>query len=81
MLNGPNRKFVWLSTDRGDLPTAGKQWEALTGQTMPESGFMMQKAERQGYVEYIKMRGGKKGITLRLNNGVSRNWECSITRN
>ena len=67
MLKGPNRKYVNLTKDNGEPTTAGLFWQQLTGEQLPESGYMSQAAVREGNVEYIKTRDGKRAITRRLN--------------
>ena len=61
------RTFTRLSKDDGDPTKAGLFWQSLTGQSLPDSGFMSQTAVREGNVEHIKLRDNKKGITRRLN--------------
>ena len=48
MFKGPTRKFVRLSKDNGQLTAGGQHWQELTGQTLPESGFMSQETVRDG---------------------------------
>ena len=67
MLKGPNRKYVQLSKNDGEPTTAGLFWQELTGEQLPQSGYMTQAAVREGNVEYIKTRDGKRAITRRLN--------------
>ena len=60
------RKFVRLSKDDGEPTPASLFWQGITGQTLPDSGFMSQTAVRDGNAEYIKLRDGKRGITRQL---------------
>ena len=60
------RKFVRLSKDDGEPTQAGLFWQGITGQTLPDSGFMSQTAVREGNAEYIKLCDSKRGITRQL---------------
>ena len=66
-----------LSTDNVECSPAGKHWEELTGQTLPENGYISQMAVREGNVEFIEMRDSKKGVTRRYN---LEKGECDFTK-
>ena len=68
------RRFVRLSTPSGALTTAGNEYEARTGETLPASGFQNQKAVRKGNTETIKLRDDRRGITRKW-NAASNRWD------
>ena len=68
------RRFVRLSAPDGALNTAGNEYEARTGETLPASGFQNQKAIRKGNTETIRLRSGKRGMTRRW-NATSNRWD------
>ena len=49
------RRFVRLSDMSGNLMAAGNEWEARTGEQLPESGIQGQKAIRKGNTETIEL--------------------------
>ena len=58
-------RFVCLSDNNGNLTATGNEWEARTGEQLPESGIQGQKAIRKGNTETIKLRNGERAITRR----------------
>ena len=68
------RRFVRLSDMSGKLMAAGNEWEARTGEQLPESGIQGQKAIRKGNTETIKLPNGTRGITRKWNAARNR-WD------
>ena len=65
ILRGPNRSYVQLSKPDGTPTAAGLFWQELTNEVLPQSGVMGQTAVREGNVEYIRTKEGKRA-TRRL---------------
>ena len=55
-----------LTKNDGGPTSAGLFWQELTGEQLPQTGFMSQTAVREGNIEYITTQG-KRAITRRLN--------------
>ena len=59
-----------LSKDDGAPTKAGLFWESLTGQPLPDSGFMSQTPFRENNTEYIRVDGQKRATRhLDVSNG------------
>ena len=68
------RRFVRLSDNNGNLTATGNEWEARTGEQLPESGIQGQKAIRKGNTETVKLPNGTRGITRKWNAARNR-WD------
>ncbi len=63
------RRLIVLVTAAGQKTNAGVCYEQESGTNLPDGGFLQQVARRDGNVEKILLRDGKRGITRR--------WDCS----
>ena len=68
------RRIVRLSDNTGNLTAAGNEWEARTGEQLPDSGIQGQKAIRKGNTETIQLPNGTRGITRKWNAARNR-WD------
>ena len=59
------RRQVTLRQDSGKITPAGRAWEVLTGRVLMAGGFLPQTPQREGNVETVKLRNGKRSITRR----------------
>ena len=67
-LNAGKRALV-LIDNAGKKTAAGNYWEQKSGTELPLGGFLQQTARREGNVETIQLRDGKRGITRRWDAG------------
>lgn len=59
------RRVVTLVDSSGEKTAAGLYWEQKSGTDLPAGGFLQQAAERNGNVETIRLRDGRKAVTRR----------------
>ncbi len=69
-LNAGKRAIV-LIDNAGKKTAAGNYWEQKSGTELPLGGFLQQTARREGNVEAIQLRDGRRGITRRWDVGNS----------
>ena len=67
-LNAGKRAIV-LVDNAGKKTAAGQYFEQKSGTELPLGGFLQQTARREGNVETIVLRDGKRGITRRWDAG------------
>jgi hypothetical protein len=63
------RRMIALVDNMGNKTPAGRYWEQTAGEELPSGGFLQQTAVREGNVETIRLRDGRKGVTRRWNPG------------
>ena len=68
ILNG--RRPIVLVTAAGVKTKAGIYYEQKSATNLPEGGFLQQTAHRDGNVETILLRDGRRGITRRWDSGI-----------
>lgn len=62
---GRSSRTIALVDGRGNKTPAGRYWEQISKESLPEGGFLQQTASREGNTETIKLRDGGRGITRR----------------
>ena len=65
------KRSIILVDNAGKLTPAGQYYQQKSGQDLPAGGFLQQTARREGNVETIQLRDGKRGVTRRWNPGDS----------
>ncbi len=63
------KKSIVLVDNTGKKTRAGSYYEQTSGPELPLGGFLQQSARREGNVETIQLRDGKRGITRRWDAG------------
>ena len=63
------RRSIILVNAAGAKTPAGTYYEQKSGTDLPEGGFLQQAARRDGNVETIQLRDGRRGITRRWEAG------------
>ncbi len=63
------RRWIQLVDNSGKKTPAGRYWEQISEESLPEGGFLQQTAVRDGNVETIKLRDGRRGVTRRWDPG------------
>ena len=63
------KRNILLVDDAGKRTAAGQYYEQKSGTELPLGGFLQQTARREGNVETIQLRDGKRGVTRRWDAG------------
>ena len=63
------KRNIVLVDNAGKKTPAGSYYEQKSGTELPLGGFLQQAAYREGNVETIQLRDGKRGITRRWDAG------------
>ncbi len=63
------KRNIVLVDNAGKKTPAGSYYEQKSGTELPLGGFLQQAAYREGNVETIQLRDGKRGVTRRWDAG------------